>query len=170
VLSESNFVTLQALQDESVSWLANIPIEGLVDMRRNMEVANFREELKKYTSQLAAAGPLELNDVIKEVNHGLASLIQRHAKAMEDVRAKYWPKIAGVVATATVGAIGGASLSFLPALAAAVAVAAPVGAVLGALGGGVLGAVKEIVGSETERRQLTRHSLVGMLASARTPK
>jgi hypothetical protein len=89
---------------------------------------------------------------------------------MEDVRAKYWPKIAGIVATAAVGAIGGAGLSFLPALAAAGAVAAPVGAVLGALGGGALGAVKEIVGSEAERRQLTRHSLVGMLATAKVHK
>jgi hypothetical protein len=166
VLSEANFVTLRALQDDSVSWLANIPIEGLVEMRRNSEVVTFREELKKYTSQLAAAGPLELNDVVKEVNHGLASLVQRHAKAMEDVRTKYWPKIVGAAAGAAVRAAGMGSLAFLPALASVAGVAAPVGAMLGALGGGALGAVKEIAGAKAEQRQLYRHSLLGMLASA----
>lgn len=60
-----------------------------MEMRRNLEVVNFRDELKKYTAQLASARPLELDDVVKEVNHGLASLVQRHAKAMEEVKAKY---------------------------------------------------------------------------------
>lgn len=170
VLSEANFFTLRALQDESVSWLGNIPIEGLVELRRNMEVANFREELKKVTSQLAAAGPLELNDVVKEVNHGLASLVQRHAKAMEEVRAKYSPKVAGFASAAVVGAVGGLGLSFLPALAVAAGVAAPVGAALGALGGGALGAVRELTGAAVERRHLARHSLVGILAAAKAKK
>lgn len=168
VLSEANFMTLQALQDDSVSWLANIPIDGLVEMRRNMEVANFREELKKYTAQLASAGPLELDDVVKEVNHGLASLVQRHAKAMEEVRVKYWPKIMGVAAATAVGGLAGAGMSFLPTLAAVAAVAAPVGAAIGALGGGALGVVKELAGAEAERSQLSKHSLVGMLAAAKT--
>lgn len=166
VLSEANFVTLRALQDDSVSWLANIPIEGLVDMRRNLEVAVFREELKKYTSQLAAAGPLELNDVVKEVNYGLASLVQRHAKAMEDVKTKYWPKVVGAATGAVVGAASMGSLAFLPALASVVGVAAPAGAVVGALGGGALSAVREIAAAKAEQRQLSRHSLMGMLASA----
>jgi len=94
-------LTLQALQDDSVSWLANIPIAGLVEIRRNQEAETFRQELKKYTSQLAAAGPLEINDVLKEVNHGLASLVQQHTKAMEKVKANYWPKIVGAGAGAS---------------------------------------------------------------------
>jgi len=167
VLSEANFVTLKALQDESVSWLASIPIEGLVEMRRNMEVANFRGELKKYTSQLAAAGPLQLNEVVKEVNHGLASLIQGHAKSMEEVKAKYWPKIVGAAAGAAVGAVSLGSLAFLPSLAAIASVAAPAGAVLGAIGGGALTVAKEFAGAKVEQRQLSRRSLVGMLATAK---
>lgn len=170
VLSEANFVTLRALQDDSVSWLANIPIEGLLEMRRNLEIVTFREELKKCTSQLATAGPLELNDVVKEVNHGLASLIQRHAKDMEDVRAKYWPKIVSATTGAVVGAVGLGSLAFLPALASVAGVAAPVGAALGAIKGGALDAIKEIAGAKAEQRRLSRHSLVGMLASARKAK
>lgn len=170
VLSEANFLTLQALQDDSVSWLANIPIEGLVEIRRNLEVATFREELKKYTSQLAAAGPLEINDVVREVNHGLASLVQRHAKAMDEVKTKYWPKIVGAAAGAVVGAVSMGSLAFLPALAGMVGVAAPAGAVIGALGGGALSGVKEIASEKAEQRHLARHSLIGMLATARKSK
>jgi hypothetical protein len=167
VLSEANLLTLRALQDESVAWLANIPIEGLVEMRRNMEVATFREELKKYTAQLASAGPLELDEVVKEVNHGLSSLVARHAKAMEDVRTKYWPKVAGVAVGAALGAVAGAGVSFFPALAAAAAITAPIGAAVGAMGTGGLNVLKEITGAEVERRQLARHSLMGMLAAAK---
>ncbi|SEN81219.1 hypothetical protein SAMN02990966_00168 [Rhodospirillales bacterium URHD0017] len=170
VLSEANFVTLRALQDDSVSWLANIPIEGLLELRRNAEVVTFREELKKYTSQLAAAGPLELNDVVKEVNHGLASLVQRHAKAMEDVRTKYRPKMVGIATGAVIGAVSMASMAFLPALASVAGVVAPVGAMVGVIGGGSISAIKEIVASKAEQRQLSRHSLLGMLASARKAK
>ena len=170
VLSEANFLTLQALQDDSASWLTNIPIEGLVEIRRNLEVATFREELKKYTSQLAAAGPLELNDVVKEVNHGLASLVQRHAKAMSEVKTKYWPKIVGAAAGAVVGAVSMGSLAFLPALAGMVGVTVPAGAVIGALGGGALSGVKEIASEKAEQRHLSRHSLIGMLATAHRSK
>lgn len=170
VLSEESFLTLQALQDDNVSWLANIPIEGLVEIRRNLEVETFRQELKKYTSQLAAAGPLEINDVVKEVNHGLASLVQRHAKAMDEVKANYWPKIVGVGAGAVLGALGIGSLAFLPALAGMAGVAVSAGAVGGALGGGALSGVKEIASAKAEQRHLSRHSLIGMLATARRSK
>ncbi|MGE8446144.1 MAG: hypothetical protein ACN6O1_07995 [Comamonas sp.] len=170
VLSEENFLTLQALQDDSVSWLANIPIEGLVEIRRNLEVETFRQELKKYTCQLSAAGPLEINDVVREVNHGLASLVQRHAKAMDEVKANYWPKIVGAGAGAAVGALGIGSLAFLPTLAGLAGVAVSAGAVVGALGGGALSGVKEIASSKAEQRHLSRHSLIGMLATARRSK
>ncbi|EKD98005.1 MAG: hypothetical protein ACD_23C00627G0001 [uncultured bacterium] len=170
VLTEASFLTLQALQDDSVSWLANIPIEGLVEIRRNLEVVTFRDELKKYTSQLAAAGPLELDDVVKEVNHGLASLVQRHTKAMDEVKNKYWPKIAGAAAGAVVGAASMGSLALLPALAGLVGVAVPAGAVAGALGGGALSGVKEVASEKAEQRHLSRHSLIGMLATAHKSK
>lgn len=135
-----------------------------------MEVVNFREELKNFTAQLAAAGPLELNAVVKEVNHGLSSLIQRHAKAMEDVKAKYWPKITGFAVGAGLGVVSGVGLSFIPALATTLGVTAPAGAAVGALSGGALGAIRELTGSKVEQRQLGRHSLVGMLATAKAQR
>lgn len=166
VLSETSFTTLRALQDDSVSWLANIPIAGLLDLRRNMEGIAFREELEKCTAQLAAAGPPNLDEVVREVNHALASLIQRHAKGMEDLRSKCWPKLVGVAASAALGAAGGASFAFLPSLAVAASVSAPVGTVLGALAGGALNVVKEIATTKAEGHQ-ARRSLLGMLAKAK---
>jgi hypothetical protein len=165
VLSEGSFATLRALQDDSVSWLANIPMEGLVELRKNSEHQSFRDELKKYTAQLTAAGAADLDSVVKEVNNGLASLIQRHTKEMEGVRAKYAPKAWGAAVGATVGAAG-AAIVLLPALAAAVGVDAPLVVVAGALGGGAVKIVTELASGAVERRQ-TKHSLLGMLATAR---
>lgn len=170
VLSEANFSTLKALQDPSVSWLADIPIQGLVELRTNMEFATFREELKKYTSQLAEAGPLELDSVVREVNHGLASLVQRHAKEMNEVKVKTQHVVDGVARAAVLGAGVGLCLTFLPAVALAAGVSAPVAAAVGALGGGALGVAQQYGSAYSERRHLARHSLVGMLAAARVAR
>jgi hypothetical protein len=77
VLSRDAFDILRALQDDSLAWLANIPIEGLAELRQRMEHADLRDQLKKYTAQLTSAGTGEMDAVVREVRHGLETLIQR---------------------------------------------------------------------------------------------
>lgn len=166
VLSHESLDVLRALQDDSLKWLANIPIEGLVDLRRNLEHAELREQLKKCTAQLSSAGPAELEAVTREVRHGLEVMIQRQQKAIKDIEARYSPKKWAAVVGGALSTAAGASMFFMPALAAASGVTAPVASVIAGLGGGGVAYARELAGQIVEKRK-ARKTLLGMLASAR---
>jgi hypothetical protein len=165
VLPEQALTTLRALQDDSLGWLSNIPVAGLAELRSNMEHATFREELKKFTAQLASAGPMNLEEVVREVNHGLKSLVDRQRKSIRDIQDKYTPKAWGARVGAIGGAGAGAAMWFMPTLAAALGTAASAVPVVAALGAGGLALVKEKAGELVERRRAKR-TMLGMLATA----
>ncbi len=162
VISEKSFSCLRALHDDSLAWLANIPIEGLAELHRNLEHQAFREELRKCTSQLASAGPVELDDAIREVRTGLEYLVMRQQKALRDIEDKYAPKRWGVYAGGAAGLVTAASAIFLPSLAPLIGAALPGAVAAGAL----VGVAKELAGQGIESRRAAK-SLVGMLAVAR---
>lgn len=165
VLSRESLDVLRALQDDSLTWLANIPIEGLVDLRRNLEHAELREQLKKCTAQLTSAGPAELEAVTKEVKHALGVMIQRQQKTIKDIEAKYSPKKWAAVVGGALSTAAGASMFFMPALAAASGVTAPVASVIAGLGGGGVAYAREFAGQVVEKRK-ARKTLLGLLATA----
>lgn len=169
VLSEQSFQTLRAVHDDSLSWLANIPIEALATLIEANEHRWLREELAKFTTQLAAAKAGNLEATVREVRHGLDSIVQRQTKAMREIEKKYEPKKwqAAAGASTTLAIIGAATM--LPVLAPTLGVVAPAAAATAAV---ILGArtwVQEKVGEVTEKRQ-ARTSMVGILATARRAK
>lgn len=167
VLSRESLDVLRALQDDSLTWLANIPIDGLVDLRRNLEHAELREQLKRCTAQLqlASAAPAELDAVIREVRHGLEVMIQRQQKTIKDIEAKYSPKKWAAVVGGALSTTAGASMFFMPALAAASGVTTPVVSVIAGLGGGGVAYANALVGQVVEKRK-ARKTLLGLLATA----
>lgn len=166
VLSEQAFQTLRAVQDDSLSWLANIPVQTLKDLIANNEHRWLREELNKYTSQLASVGTINTNDMVREVSHGLASLVQRQQRAMADIEKKYAPKKAAVLAGGAAG-LGMAAVAFLlPALSPLIGAATPA-VVTAVIGGGAVGFGKEKVGEFVEKKQV-ESSMIGVLATARS--
>lgn len=165
VLARESLDVLRALQDDSLTWLANIPIEGLVDLRRNLEHAELREQLKRCTAQLTLAGRTELDAVTREVRHGLEVLIQRQQKTIKDIEAKYSPKKWAAAVGGALSTAAGASMFFMPVLAAASGVTAPVASVIAGLGGGGVAYAKELAGQVVEKRK-ARRSLLGLLATA----
>lgn len=162
VISEQSFSCLRALHDDSLAWLANIPVEGLAELHRNLEHQAFREELRKCTAQLASAGPVELDDAIKEVKTGLEYLVMRQQKALRDIEDRYAPKRWGVYAGGAAGLVTAASVVFMPSLAPLIGAALPGAVAAGAL----VGVAKELAGQGIESRRASK-SLVGMLAVAR---
>lgn len=166
VLSEQALQTLRAVQDDSLSWLANIPVQTLAELIANNEHRWLREELNKFTGQLAGGGAIDTNDMVREVSHGLASLVQRQLKAMNDIERKYAPKKMAVYFGGGAGLTVAAAAAFLPSLSPLLGVALPVAAAVAAIGGGALGIGKEKVGEQVEKRQAER-SMLGILATVR---
>lgn len=166
VLSEQAFYTLRAVQDNSLSWLANISVQDLGKLIANNEHRWLREELNKYTAQLAASDSLNTNEMIREISHGLASIVQRQHKAMNEIERKYAPKMAGVYFAAGTGISLAAVATMLPSLSPLLGVAVPTAAALGAISGGIIGFGKEKIGERTEKKQ-TERSIIGVLATVR---
>lgn len=165
VLTRESLDVLRALQDDSLTWLANIPIEGLVDLRRNLEHAEFREQLRRCTAQLTSASPAELGAITKEIRHGLEVMIQRQQKTIKDIEAKYSPKKWAAVVGGALSTAAGASVFFMPVLAAASGVTAPVATVIAGLGGGGVAYARELTGQAVEKRKAHK-TLLGLLAIA----
>lgn len=166
VLTEQAFQTLRAVQDDSLSWLATIPVQTLTELITNNEHRWLREELNKLTGQLSGEGAIDVNDMIREVNHGLASLVQRQLKTMNDIERKYVPKKMAAYFSGSAGLAVAATASFLPSLSPLLGVALPTVAAVAAIGGGALGFGREKIGEQVEKRQAER-SMLGVLATAR---
>lgn len=167
VLSEQAFQTLRAVQDDSLSWLATIPVQTLTELIANSEHRWLREELNKYTAQLAGSTAIDTNDMLREVSFGLASLVQRQQKAMSDIERKYAPKKMAAYFGGGSGLVVAATAAMLPSLSPLLGVAIPAVAAAAAVGGGVLGFGKEKVAELVERRQAER-SMLGVLATVRS--
>ncbi|MDM0015253.1 hypothetical protein QTH87_22615 [Variovorax sp. J22P168] len=165
VLPKHALSTLRALQDDSLGWLSNIPVAGLVELRTNMEHTMFREELKKFTAQLAAADLMSLDAVVRELNHGLKTMVDRQKKAIRDLQDKYAPKTWGAGVGMLGGAAAGAALLFMPTLAAALGQSASVVPLVAAVGAGGLALAKEKTEERVEQRRANR-TMLGMLATA----
>jgi hypothetical protein len=154
------------VQDDSLSWLANIPVQTLTELIINNEHRWLREELNKFTVQLSGGGAIDTNDMVREVSHGLASLVQRQLKAMNDIERKYAPKKMAAYVGGGAGLTVAAAAAFLPILSPFLGVTLPTVAAVAAIGGGVLGFGKEKIGEQVEKRQADR-SMLGVLATVR---
>ena len=166
VLSEQAFQTLRSVQDDSLSWLATIPIQTLTELIVNNEHRWLREELNKYTAQLAGSAVIDSSEMVREVSFGLASLVQRQQKAMRDIERKYAPKKVAAYLCGGSGLAMAAAAAFLPSLSPLLGVAIPVAAAAAAVGGSVLGFGREKIGEKVEKRQAER-SMLGVLATVR---
>lgn len=159
ILSEDAFLTVRALQCEGLAWLENVPIPMLVELLQNQENLVFRKELREHTAMLSAAGVTDLNRVVREVTHGVESLVQKHQKTIRDIEKKYSSKNAMGVSFGGAGVILGAAAHFFPSL-SVLGLAAPV------TGGGLAVAnyAKEKFKEHAEKK-LARRSLLGVLAT-----
>src|SRR3546814_8674409 len=122
-----------SVQDDSLSWLANIPVQTLGELIANNEHRWFREELNGYTTQLASSGVIDTNTMVREINHGLASLVQRQQRAMADIERKYAPKKMAAYFGAGSGLAMAATVLFLPALSPLLGIAVPAAAATAAI-------------------------------------
>ncbi|UXB18693.1 hypothetical protein K7566_13845 [Stenotrophomonas maltophilia] len=166
VISQQSLHTLRSVQDDSLSWLANIPVETLASLISQGEHRWLREELDKVTKHLNHDGELDSNEMIREVNHGLAMLVQRQQEALKEIERKHAPKIASIMTGGMTGLGVSASAFLIPSLSPYLGVAMPLVGAAAAIGGAAVGMVKDKAAELTEKR-LLKHSMLGVLATVR---
>ena len=168
VITEQSYQTLRAIQDDSMAWLADIPMETLRDVIANNEHRAFREEMNGYTALTVMQSPIDSNAMVREVNHGLAAMVQKQQAVIKEIEKKYAPGKAAVIAAGLTGVGAAGVVTLLPSLAPLLGAALPAAAALGSVVGTVAGVGKAKVGELVEKRQ-ARRSLIGVLA-ARKPE
>lgn len=117
IISADGLNTIRAMQETDLRWLANVPIPALVEMLRNQENLAFRKQLGQHTETLFSTDSHDIDRVVKEVSHGIESMIQNHQKDIAEIEQKYQPKYAKTWVTGGAGVAIGSAATFLPALA-----------------------------------------------------
>ncbi len=154
LLDERTVKAVRGINQPELRWLGNIPVEALVDLRRNNENEEFRRVLKAGISELHGAALSDLDRVTSEVSRSVTSLLVGHEKQIARIEEKYqskYRKIA-IASWATVAGL------LMPALAPLIGVAAPL-----AIGGTYL----DTKMSERKERTNAAKSLMGVLAAAK---
>jgi hypothetical protein len=159
LLSEDALLTVRALQSEKLAWLENVPIPTLAVLLQNQENIGFRDELRKHTALLSAAGATDLDRVVREVTHAVESLVQKHQKTIKDIEAKYSSKNAIGVGLGGSAVMVGAAAQFIPSL-GVLGVAAPIVTAVGAVANYANTKLQE-----HDEKVLVRRSLMGVLAT-----
>ena len=153
LLSQETISSLRALNEPSMEWLGNIPIDALVELRERNENEEFRKRISSFTSALHGASLEDVDRVTREVSRGIAALIAEHGNEVRRIEEKYRPKYTKTAIAAWVTA----AATFVPALAPFLAPIAPIG-----LAGMY---VSDKLEERAERKQAAK-SLTGVLAAA----
>jgi len=154
IISAGTRATIDALSRTHFSWLSNVGIDALAEMRLNNENDKFREQLSKATSVLADATLDDIDRVAAEVTRSIGSLVNEHRHEAQNLENKYKPKYAEMAATGWMSAGG----LIIPHLSPLVPVA-PALLIAGKY-------VKTKLEERREKKNLS-HSLLGILASAK---
>lgn len=152
-LSPHTTAIIESLSRPEFGWLGNVPVESLVELRRNNENATFRNRLGQHLGFLHESSLDDLDRVAAEVGRGITNLVREHHADVERIQQKYQTKHAqtAILTWATVAA------SLFPALAPFLGVTAPLGLAV------KYGLDKSQEHAETKR---AAKSLMGVLAAA----
>lgn len=97
-ITEATMATMRALGSPSHSWLGNIPIADLVNLRKENANSVFRTRLNAFVDELHLSDEADLDRVAAEVSRGIASLIAEHevdARRIAELYHKKYRKLAG---------------------------------------------------------------------------
>ena len=166
VLSEQSYQTLRAIQDDSMGWLADIPMDTLRDLIANNEHRWFREEMNTHTERVAMQSPIDADAMVREVNHGLAAMVQKQQAVMNEIQKKYAPGKAAVIAAGIAGVGTAGLVTMMPMLSPLLGATLPAVAAVGSVVGAAVGVGQAKVGELVEKRQ-ARRSMIGVLAARR---
>jgi hypothetical protein len=154
LLTQDTATTLRSLNQPDLGWLGNVPVEALVELRKNNENEDFRRHVSDYVRQLQESSLGDLDRVTAEVTRGIGSLIAKHQAEIEKIVKKY-KRLHGQTSVAAWTTF---AATLYPSLAPFVGKLAPFAA--------IAKYVWDKTAERRERKELS-HSLMGVLATAK---
>lgn len=154
VLDRQRQALIEGFGKERLHWLCRVPIDTLVELRKNNENATFRKRLEAVVRTMHDSAVEDSDRVAAEVSHELSSAIGDHQREVRKIQNRY-SRIHGQTAVAAWAALGAVLIpSLSPFLGAAVPLAV---------------AAKYAwnkIEERSEKKALSK-SLMGVLASAK---
>jgi hypothetical protein len=166
VITEQASQTLRSIQDDSLAWLASIPVSTLATLIADNEHQWLRKELDQFTNKLTDLGDTNTSEMVRELNFGLASLVQKQQKGMRDLERRYAPKYASLLAAGAAGIGAAATAAFLPSLSPLLGLGIPNVMAATTAGGMLVGYGKTKLDARFDK-QCSEQSMLGVLASVR---
>lgn len=150
-LDPAHETLIRGLGHERMRWLNNVPIDALIELRRNGENVQFRDRLLKSFNALHGADMSNIDRVAAEMATEISRMQAEHDAHIKEIQEKYQAKYGQTA----VGAWAAAGAAFIPALAPFVGTAAPFAVA-------AKYAWDKI--AETSERRAAERSLVGVVA------
>lgn len=153
-ISSDTINRIKALSQPQLSWLSNVPISILAELREKNENEHFRKKIHEWTNTLYGASLENIDHVANDIERGISGLIAEHQEDIKKIQQEYQNKHKD---TAVMGWVG-LAVSLIPTLAPFIGTVAPI-----ALAG------KYISDKVNEKRALKNAagSLTGVFASTK---
>lgn len=121
VLGRNRQSLIDGFGREQLRWLCQVPIEALVELRKNNENAAFRKRMETVVMTMHDSAIEDMDRVAAEVSRELSGAIADHKREIRDVRDRY-SRIHGQTAVSAWASLGA---MLIPSLAPFLGVAAP---------------------------------------------
>jgi hypothetical protein len=133
-------VLLQALQEENIRWLGNIPLHQIKELRERGELQELRDLLGENIETIEGATDEEFFEVGQQVKYNIERALKKHSSEVQDLNEEYRKKYK----------LGTSSLIVSGALAITASILPPIALIASILGGT---SVYDIIKNYTEKRE-----------------
>jgi hypothetical protein len=86
ILKNETEQTLRSLNTSQFTWLGNVPIEDLAELRKKNANFDFRKRLAEFTTILDEASATDLDRVTGELSRGITSLVREHELEVKKIQ------------------------------------------------------------------------------------
>jgi hypothetical protein len=102
-------LVLQTLQNPNLSWLGNVPIEKIIEMRERGELQDMRDFLSRSVEEIQSVSDEEFLEVASEAEYKMQQTFLKHShdvKSLSDTfKRKYKIQIVSIIVTGSLGIV-----------------------------------------------------------------
>jgi hypothetical protein len=140
-------LVMTALQLENFRWLGNVPIEGIVKMRKEGELQHLRDILSRGVADIRTADSMDFVRVARQVSHNINQAFILHRTQIKRLDEEYRRKYDFDVASLLVTGVMGVASALFP----------PLAMVAGVIGGGsTTKIISDILDKRTKSEELSK--------------